>query len=187
VAIFAAACNEGDRSGVSYPANHRSVFSVRAINGLAKHPDFNPDPTKGKLNASILGTNILSTWPTKLCKSDSPNDNEGPKERNISKIPCATNYMTGTSFATPLMAALIANVYSYYREHRPKIFTDALADWQPKLQCFDGVEKMIRAMSENKGDHTVISPWKAGNNFCDYSQGGIYWPMQHALKWRREN
>jgi hypothetical protein len=176
--IFAAACNDGGRDLVSYPANHELVISIRALDGNGREASFNPFATKNDPNFCMLGTNILSTWPTKLGPSPESTTHRGIKERPISRVQCMTNFMDGTSFATPLTAALIANIYSYYREHGPKIFP---SEPRPKLEVFQNVKKVLIAMSEERGEHLLLSPWKEPNIFCGYNEDGINWQLKHAL------
>jgi hypothetical protein len=42
IIMFAAACNEGGRSGVSYPASDRNVFCIRAFDDMGNWAEFNP-------------------------------------------------------------------------------------------------------------------------------------------------
>ena len=183
ILIFASACNDGNREAVSYPANDRSVFSVRAVDGNNKLTGFSPDPTKREYNFAILGTNLESTWPTRLTSPLSTAD-QGPKIRSISGFACATNYMTGTSFAAPLMAALIANVYAYYRENYNKVWEGAGMAHRPKLECFVGVQKVLKAMTIQVNECRVIAPWRKG--FASYGDesgdDNIYYPLKQALR-----
>lgn len=189
VVIFASACNDGERKGISYPANHRSVFSVGAVKGYGSKTDFTPSGTKRKSTYCILGENILSTWPTKLGPAPGATENIGVTVRPFSnpKIDCMTNYMTGTSFATPLMVALIANFYAYYREHYDYIWKGMKPDYVTRLDSFDGVEKLLLAMSEPQGNVSVVAPWKDPNMFWTYKvEGNVYVPLKNALlSWNR--
>jgi hypothetical protein len=176
--IFAAACNDGGRDLVSYPANHNLVFSVRALDGNGRDASFNPFATEDDPNFCMLGTSLLSTWPTKFGTSPESTTNKGIKERTFSKVQCMTNYMDGTSFATPLTAALIANVYSYYRQYGTRMYP---MQPRPKLECFQDVKKVLKTMSERQAPYSLLTPWKRPNIFCRYNDVGIDWPLMHAL------
>jgi hypothetical protein len=189
VVIFASACNDGERKGISYPADHRSVFCVGAVKGYGSKSDFAPRGTRRKNVFCILGENILSTWPTKLGPAPGATEDVGVFVRPFSseKINCMTNYMTGTSFATPLMVALIANLYAYYREHEDNIWKDIQYDYLTKLCSFDGVEKLLYTMSETQGNDSVIAPWKDPIIFFTYEvEKNIYSALrQTLLSWHR--
>lgn len=97
---------------------------------------------------------------------------------------CMTNYMAGTSFATPLAAALIANVFSYYCEHQSRVFHNYLDRTTYKSKCFTGVRKVLTKMSEEVGEFMVISPWKKSNHFANYvdDDGDLNVSLKGALK-----
>lgn len=167
--IFAAACNEGGRRPVPYPANHHLVFTIHALTGYGKPAEFSPYGDPFKPNFSILGTDILSTWPTKL---QDPNivdlhAKTGPRVRNIDGVTCMTRYMSGTSFAAPLAAALVANVFAYYIEHRTQIVPkwDRSNAHLYRVQTFDGVRKVLLRMSSRRKEGYDIMPWSQENDF----------------------
>lgn len=171
--ILAAACNEGGREPVPYPANHTRVFSIRALTGYNKDADFSAFTDSWDANFSILGTHVLSTWPTQLYnpKTVGSQDLDGPEIREFgeegSKVKCVTHYMNGTSFAAPLAAALLANVFAYHREHKKDIAPDPSMedDYTFQLQRFESVMKLLKAMSLVAGAVHILTPWRQGSNF----------------------
>lgn len=165
--IVAAACNEGGREPVPYPANHDMVINVRALTGYGKDADFSPYPMKYDPNFSILGTHVLSTWPNRLPKpgpfiSESPTST---KLADIEGVECMTNCMDGTSFSAPLIVALIANVFAFYFEHKSKIVPPQYQSnsYAYEVQNYKAVRKILLHMSQEHGRINVVCPWKTGN------------------------
>ncbi|KAJ3532756.1 hypothetical protein NM208_g8294 [Fusarium decemcellulare] len=95
--IFAAASNTGGNGSRPWPAKHKGVFCIHATDerGVA-NLHMNPTALSSMDNFSALGINVESYW-------------DG-KKRCIS----------GTSFATPVAAAIAANVLHFAREHLSK-------------------------------------------------------------------
>jgi hypothetical protein len=162
--IFAAACNDGGLEPVPFPANHELVFSIRALTPYAKDTQFNPPPTKYDPNFAMLGVNVLSTWPTHLAASLTAiaSGTTGPQLRDIEGIKCTTNYMDGTSFAAPLAAALVANVFAYHIEHGKTFVPKSY-----QVQSFASVKKILLLMSDETYHLRPIMPWlpRPGNIF----------------------
>lgn len=154
VILCAAASNDGIRRGVTFPANDMHVFCINASNGDGIPAPFTPPPRADNVNFSILGMNVLSTWPTFA------NANPNSKQKkgvllNDKKLEGTAKYMSGTSMATPVAAALIANVFAYGRVNAARI-----SSRQP-LKSWEGVRRLLKGMSK-KGHHgyDTVVPWE---------------------------
>lgn len=116
VIVMAAAGNSGNRKDIPYPAREEGVFKLFAANshGFAAGFSPQPDPRDTRYNYHIQGCGVVSTWPNKLqeravkdklevfCRSD--------HECLQGKCDLWTR-MSGSSFATPISAALLAIIY----------------------------------------------------------------------------
>lgn len=90
--IFAAATNNGGNKPRAYPANKRNgVICIHASDGRGNDGGISPSPESRKDNFSTSGVSIESKW----------------KGRKVLK--------SGTSFATPIAAALAADVLEFAR------------------------------------------------------------------------
>lgn len=93
--MFAASCNHGNLMPATFPATHPSTIAVRSVNsyctsGSAFNPTHDGYP-RTPYNFAVMGENVESTWPRHL-------NIEGKKQQ------------TGNSVATPILAAVAANV-----------------------------------------------------------------------------
>ncbi|KAF5593782.1 subtilisin [Fusarium subglutinans] len=108
--IFAAASNSGGNRSRPWPANHPGVFCIHVTNERAV-PNLNMNPVAKSTmdNFATLGENIQSYW-------------QG-EERCIS----------GTSFATPVAAAIAANILEFARRNLRADEANALQAYGPML------------------------------------------------------
>ena len=88
VLIVAAAGNDGD-SGYQYPAAYPSVMSVAAVDESERRPTFSQ--CNDQVEIAAPGVDILSTYP-----------------------PNSYALLSGTSMACPLVAAVAAQLMSYF-------------------------------------------------------------------------
>ena len=133
VLIFAAASNAGGNASRGWPAKAPGVFCIHATKENAKvDEDMNPLADGVLDNFATLGCEIDSFW--------------GGKEVLIS----------GTSFATPMAAAIAANILEFARR---------------KLDCEEDVEfrgygpmrRLFRhymTQNDRDGAYHYIMPWK---------------------------
>lgn len=134
--IFAAASNTGGNGSRSWPASHRGVFCIHATDERGvTNLRMNPTARSGEDNFATLGDKIESYW-------------DG-KRRCIS----------GTSFATPVAAAIAANVLDFARHH--------LASEDADIFTRYGVMRALfrNHMTENgnsNGVYHYIKPWRKG-------------------------
>lgn len=107
VLIFAAASNNGGKTGRSFPAREPTVIAVHATDAKGNGSCFNPTPHDKEWNFATIGEAVESAWPMHLCDS---NDKDYVRR------------MSGTSYATPIMAGISAFLLSYVRIHLPSKF-----------------------------------------------------------------
>jgi hypothetical protein len=109
-----------------------------------------------------------------------------------------TNYMSGTSFATPIAVALVANIFAFYRAHRVKMFPPVrdygdFACTSPmsykindRLENFNGVQKVLLAMSDVHSTlgYKSIIPWKKMTTFYGYAdeEDDFFFQLRRLLR-----
>ncbi|KAK4209363.1 intracellular serine protease [Rhypophila decipiens] len=134
--IFAAASNTGGNGTRPWPANQLGLFCIHAANepGKPNRVDMNPDPEEWLDNFSTLGQEINSYWKGEY--------------RSIS----------GTSFATPVAAAIAANVLEFARH---KLSADVVTHFS----SYGGMRTLFRSHMVNNsmnGVYHYLRPWKEG-------------------------
>lgn len=102
VVLFAAASNNGGNDGRAFPARHDSVICVHSSDANGNRSRFSPTAEPNRLNLSILGENVSSSWPNRLCGG------LGGPTNTIRK--------SGTSYATAIMVGVAAWMLQYTRE-----------------------------------------------------------------------
>lgn len=136
ITMFAAAANSGGNKNRAYPSDRGSgVICVHASDGLGNDGGISPSPKVNADNFSTLGISIPSKW-----KGDDV-------------------FKSGTSYATPIAAALAANVLEFAR-HR----CDLDEYEQELLYEFDGVCKVLKLMAEERQGYSYIMPHHLWNN-----------------------
>ncbi|KAF5968161.1 thermostable alkaline protease [Fusarium bulbicola] len=136
--IFAAASNEGSYGTRMWPAKAPGVFAIHATNDLGQlDTALNPGKESDRDNFAVLGSQIESYWAGK----------------HIS--------ISGTSFASPVAAAIAANVLEIARR------TEGLPESSKRgLNRYGAMRDLFRNhMSQNNAngaDHVII-PWKTGS------------------------
>jgi hypothetical protein len=130
---FAAASNSGGNADRAYPANRPDfVICVHASDGQGNNCGINPPPTPGDLNLTTLGISVASE----------------EKGQVVHK--------TGTSFATPIAAALVANMLEIARYCCQ--FTE---EEQASLHDFSTINKILHGLVRKMGDgYQYLSPQK---------------------------
>jgi len=130
--VFAAASNSGGDGRRTYPAKELGVFAIHAtkVGGLSPE-NLNPPRDGAPDNFGTLGWRIPSRWDRKDV------------------------YITGTSFATPIAAAIAANLLSFVRR--------APASRQPLYFFgYTGMRRLLKRLSSEVDKHEYIRPWKDG-------------------------
>lgn len=125
VFIFAAASNNGptDDYSVTYPARSMMVFPVFAASSQGELQRFNPRH-EHKIGHSTLGVNVNGPW-----------TRQGGKEKAPSRC------RSGTSIATPIMAASAALALQYIYQ-KPPLKIERL----DRLKGIDGMTELLSLM-----------------------------------------
>ena len=98
VLMFAAAANNGGRSGRAYPACSPHVICVHSTDTDGNRSPFSPTAEPNAINIATVGESVTSAWPTSLC-----HDGERVQTRS------------GTSYATPIVVGISAFLLHYVR------------------------------------------------------------------------
>ncbi len=151
VIIFAAAGNEGGNAGVFWPASLHETGDVIRINtsdGKGSPSSFNPSPEIGRWICT-LGQGVPS------CEIRVP---PGPDaEPQIV-------YRSGSSFATPIAAAIAAIILGIMDRVDVSQYPKDLVILRPRLRTRLGMEKVlcetcVQQMGYKRSDHFYITPW----------------------------
>jgi len=130
ITMFAAAANSGGNKPRAYPSNRGTgVICVHASDGLGNDGGISPTPLGNTDNFSTLGISIASKW----------------KGDDVLK--------SGTSFATPIAAALAADILELARYK-----CDLDDDEQQCLYEFDGIRKILMLMANKRQGYDYIMP-----------------------------
>lgn len=103
VLMFAAASNNGGRSGRAYPASSPHVICVHSVDDNGNRSAFSPTAESNAINIATIGESVQSAWPMLLCRDSS--DSKFVESRS------------GTSYATPIVAGIAAFLLQYARLH----------------------------------------------------------------------
>lgn len=128
--IFAAASNGGGNESRAFPASLDGVFCIHVSDGKGNKVGINPAPVSDD-NFSTLGNAIDSKW-------------------NGEEV-----YISGSSFAAHVAAAIAANALEFIRHNlagkndRPKDF------YTPR-----GMKELFRCLSDRIDGYDYVKPWK---------------------------
>ena len=132
ILICAAASNDGANRDVAFPANHQQVFCVHSANEMGKPSNFTPNPLRFNPNFAVLGENVRAAWP-------------GKKDGHS---------LSGTSVATPILAAVMAVVLEFI-DQKPRKTPD-----EKRLRDSQMMTKVLVAMSETVQGYHYVRPWE---------------------------
>ncbi|KAI0875182.1 pfs domain-containing protein [Hypoxylon argillaceum] len=144
VLLFAAASNNGGQLGRSFPARDHTVIAVHATDANGNRSPFSPTATDDDISIATIGEAVESAWPVHLC------DEEAADSKCV-------QYKSGTSYATPIVAAIAAFLLLYARIHIP-MKADALKSHQV-------MKALLRKVAEKGINHTR----RDGYHFIDLS------------------
>jgi hypothetical protein len=155
--LFAAASNGGGNGRRTFPATHSRVFCIHASDGKGNdYGGMNPSTEGYHDNWSTLGVAIKFHWDGQvMCKS-------------------------GTSYATPIAAAAVANAFDYLDYLRER---ERLSDQKYRyLRCFEGVRDMLLLMSKERHGFRYVAPWFLWDCSCDPTEESEDYVCQRLLK-----
>jgi subtilisin family serine protease len=119
IIMFAAASNRGLNYEVTFPAREERVICIYSTDGNGGKSSCNPTRLKNSgYHFATVGVAVKSAWPVKLSlPANTPSapepgaaDAKPPKVNNSPE-----RRMTGTSFATPIVAAIAAYILDFAR------------------------------------------------------------------------
>ncbi|KAK1243094.1 hypothetical protein MKX07_003722 [Trichoderma sp. CBMAI-0711] len=141
---FAAAANNGGNRPRAYPANRRTgVICIQASDGRGNDGGISPSPEPRKSNFSTLGISIESRW----------------KGKKVLK--------SGTSFATPIAAAIAANMLGFAR------YKCSLDEYEHRrLHSYDSIEEVLHLMAEERQGYHYIMPLRMWDGADDADVAG---------------
>lgn len=145
VIMFAAAGNGGGNSDPPYPGRLTHVIAIHAADDLGNKAPFTANLQRRADNFSFPGTNVESSWPIHL--------NLGNKTRK-----------SGTSCATPIAAALAANILEItgLQFHRSLLAGTSPENDEPywrKLKSSGGMRVAFDLMSSDRDQYQYTTPW----------------------------
>ncbi len=169
IIMFAAASNRGQNYEVTFPARENEIICVYSSNGNGGKSHCNPAALKNSgYHFATVGVAVKSAWPLSLplppntpstlergmtdaahqsCERPStgtPKANKSPERR-----------MTGTSFATPIVAAIAAYILDFARIH------GISEELYQRLRCRKGMQEMFADHMAVKSDELhYLHPWK---------------------------
>lgn len=134
--VFAAASNTGALGKRAFPASQEGVFAIHALRADGSSPgSINPPPESRKDNFATLGFGIPS-W---------------SKGSHI--------LIKGTSHATPIAAAIAANILEFVQRADQGYQLDI-----NHFRTYDGMRRLLSLLTVSSGSssYTYIQPWKDG-------------------------
>ena len=141
IIMFAAASNKGHNHPVPFPARSSNVLCIYATDGKGNNYDSNPKCLKKSgYHFASLGVAVESAW---IEPAGQPSAES------------ASRRMSGTSFATPIVAGIAAYILDFARMHG---LDDAS---YRKLRSREGMEELLAKWFVDKvGELDYVYPWK---------------------------
>jgi subtilisin family serine protease len=170
VLIFAATSNEGIRRGIAYPARADEVIAIDAADVYGSPSKFNPPQGEKTQRFMVLGEAVRSAWPTSL--NDDWNE-EGWKR------------MSGTSFATPIAAAIAGLILEFSRQ-RPLCFDKKVENHLKSVAGMREVfSKLFSLKTADSSHFKYLDPFQLFHCISREEAGGEWYenlsPRLHAV------
>ena len=169
IIMFAAASNRGKNYEVTFPARENEVICIYSTNGNGGKSYCNPAGLKNSgYHFATVGVAVKSAWPLSFpLPPNTPSTSErsmaGAAQQSCERPPAGTpkankspeRRMTGTSFATPIVAAIAAYILDFARMH------GISEELYQRLRCRKGMQEIFADHMVVKSDELhYIHPWK---------------------------
>ena len=153
--LFAAASNHGLLRGPSFPACDANVICVYALDGEGYDAHrINPPTDPFKDNFGTLGHGIELRWH----KSNKGQKAEEPNLKSSSGEPEA-EFMSGTSYATPILAATVANYLTWLDCHVAALGPNVHKQARKKEWVIKILRERMMSKQESHSDMIFVAPW----------------------------
>jgi hypothetical protein len=141
VLMFATTRNDGGNNVIAYPARHRTVIGVFSTDGDGNKSGFNPNPPEDDSSYfSTLGEAVESSCPKHL--------RQDGQQAGLMRE-------SGTSFATPISAAMAANILDY-----AKLELDMGEKHTKRLHEVERMIDVLKLMApEKRYGYRYLAPW----------------------------
>ncbi|KAI0966704.1 peptidase S8/S53 domain-containing protein [Xylaria arbuscula] len=144
--VIAAAGNWGYNHPRAFPASQQGVLCVHAVNGIGVDGQFNVKVDANNRIAT-LGVDIVSEWQGKEV------------------------WVSGTSFATPIVAAIAANILEFARQR-----LDLNPQLWGQLSSYQGMRTALRLMCTDTDKFAYLAPWclkKSPDEIAEVIKNGL--------------
>lgn len=143
--LIAAASNEGGNKGRSAPASLDNVLCIHACDGKGNDAGISPSPIQGDHNFTVLGVGIKSIW----------------KKAEVFK--------SGTSFATPIAAGIVANILEFANSPGSTFS----AKQRNRLREFGAMRNVLKRLAVIRNQGTLDDNKRDGYDFVNLTS--LFW------------
>lgn len=142
--LFAAASNHGLLKAPSFPASDANVICVYALDGEGFDVHrLNPPTDPFKPNFGTLGHAIDLKW----------------SEKDTANKTYVQQYKSGTSYATPILAATTANYLAWLDCHATSLGTNKHKHARESEWIIKVFRECMATKQESKSDMMFVAPW----------------------------
>ncbi|KAI0186317.1 peptidase S8/S53 domain-containing protein [Xylaria flabelliformis] len=148
IILLAAASNSGPNSERTFPARHEGVIAIHSLDGKGNdNGGMNPSRQGYYDNFGTLGLGIETSWGQSL---HGPGSLPGSTATTIL-------YKSGSSYATPIAAGIVANCIEWIDYMRTRGHLDEHN--YDSLRRLKGIRLMLKKQSALTGDIRSVAPW----------------------------